>query len=80
MVCTPCNFEREVYLQQSEAFDSLTLDDVEEELIEHNHDITDIAYELAYSRYRIAKLEKLLRQVHKQALAIKTIAKDGLDY
>lgn len=79
MTYTPCLFEREVYLQQSEAFENLTLDDVEEELSEHNYDITDIAYELAYSRYRIAKLEKILRRVHKQALVLKTIANDGLD-
>ena len=44
----PCVFEREDYLQNSEIFEGLKLDDVENELSEHNHDISDIAYELAY--------------------------------
>lgn len=70
MTYTPCLFDRESYLRQSEAFESLTLDDAEEELSEYNYDITDIAYELAYSRYRIAKLEKILRGVHNQALVL----------
>lgn len=78
MAYEPCIFEREEYLQHAEAFESLKIDDVENELTEHNYDITDIAYELAYSRYRLAKLEKILRLVHKQSLVVQFIAKDGL--
>lgn len=75
---TPCVFERADYLSLSEQFENHTLDDVESELSEHNHDIEDIAYELAYSRYRIAKLEKLLRNALKQHCVVRTILEDGL--
>lgn len=76
---TPCVFERADYLSLSEQFESHTLDDVESELREHNHDIQDIAYELAYSRYRIAKLEKLLRNALKQHCVVRTILEDGVN-
>ena len=75
----PCVFEREDYLQNSEIFEGLKLDDVENELSEHNHDISDIAYELAYSRYRIAKLEKIIKSAIKQNLVCRTILEDGIN-
>jgi hypothetical protein len=57
MTYKPCDFDRSEYLALSEMFEELKLDDVDLEKSEHNYDLEDIAYELAYSRYRIAKLE-----------------------
>ena len=74
-----CVFERADYLSLSEKFENGTLDDVESELSEHNHDIQDIAYELAYSRYRIAKLEKIIRSAIKQNIVCRTILEDGIN-
>jgi hypothetical protein len=77
MKYTPLLFDRESYLQEHTIYETKTLNDVEWEISEHNGDIESMAYELAYSRYRIAKLENILRRAHKQSLVIKEITTDG---
>lgn len=52
-----CKFERSHYLELSNIFEDKSLDDVVSELDEFYWDIKSLAYELAYSRYCIAKLE-----------------------
>jgi multidrug resistance efflux pump len=51
------SFDRKEYLSVSSVFENESLDDVNTELSEFNDDITDMAYELAYTRYALAKIE-----------------------
>ena len=53
-------FSREEYLSVSSVFENETLDDIETELSEFNEDVEDMAYELAYTRYALAKTEREL--------------------
>lgn len=57
----PCQFDRKSYLEYAKAFESVELDDAENELCEFNNDAEDLAFELAYMRYRVAKLEQFIR-------------------
>lgn len=57
----PCQFDRESYLEHAKVFESVELDDAENELCEFNNDAEALAFELAYMRYRVAKLEQLIR-------------------
>jgi len=52
------NFRREDYLDESDYFESGDMPDATEELCEFNNNAEDIAYELAYTRYALAKLER----------------------
>lgn len=52
------DFDREQYLGLAKVFESSSLDDVTEELTEFSDDAEDLAYELAYTRYALAKAEK----------------------
>lgn len=56
----PCQFDRSEYLSHHKMFENAELNDVTMELCEFNEDIDDIAAELAYTRYQLAKVEKLL--------------------
>jgi len=58
----PCNFDRDDYLLNSEVFEKVVLETVENELTEFSEDVEDLAFELAYTRYRLAKMEKVLAQ------------------
>ena len=51
------SFDRKEYLSVSSVFENESLDDVDDELSEFNDDATDMAYELAYTRYALAKTE-----------------------
>ena len=51
------SFDRKEYLSVSSVFENESLDDVDTELSEFNGDATDMAYELAYTRYALAKIE-----------------------
>ena len=51
------SFDRKEYLSVSSVFENESLDDVDTELSEFNDDATDMAYELAYTRYAFAKIE-----------------------
>lgn len=51
------SFDRKEYLSVSSVFENESLDDVNTELSEFNDDATDMAYELAYTRYALAKCE-----------------------
>ena len=51
------SFDREEYLSIASIFESGKLDDVTNELSEFNDDPEDMAYELAYTRYALAKCE-----------------------
>jgi hypothetical protein len=59
----PLQFDRESYLNEHEIYETRTLNDVGWELSEFNGDPESIAYELAYSRYRIAQLEKTITKL-----------------
>jgi len=50
-------FDRQEYLAFEEVFEAGQLDDVTKELCEFSDDIEDMAYELAYTRYALAKVE-----------------------
>ena len=50
-------FDRQEYLAFDEIFEAGQLDDVTKELCEFSDDIEDMAYELAYTRYALAKAE-----------------------
>ena len=50
-------FDRQEYLAFEEIFEVGQLDDVTKELCEFSDDIEDMAYELAYTRYALAKCE-----------------------
>jgi len=62
-------FDRQEYMALKEIFDVGQLDDVTTELSEFSDDIEDMAYELAYTRYELAKVEArhnaLVEAVHK---------------
>lgn len=58
-------FNREEYLDCSSEFEEGILNDVEVELSEFSSDAEDLAYELAYTRYWLAKLELQLNQIKK---------------
>ena len=53
----PCSFDRKEYLENAYVFENQELSCVESELSEHNDDIDDMAHELAYTRYALAKAE-----------------------
>lgn len=57
----PCNFRRQDYLEHREVFDSVKLEDAQEELTEFSDDAEDLAFELAYTRFRVADLEEFIR-------------------
>jgi hypothetical protein len=54
-------FDRKTYLDLGASFETNTLDDVENELSEFNNDAEDLAWELAYTRHRVAKLEQFIK-------------------
>ena len=62
-------FDRQEYLAFDEIFEAGQLDDVTKELCEFSDDIEDMAYELAYTRYALAKAEArhaaLAEAIHK---------------
>jgi hypothetical protein len=57
MSYNPCNFDRNEYLAYSDIFEPLEIIDAAPELSEFNNDAENLAFELAYTRYRVAKLE-----------------------
>lgn len=57
----PCKFNRADYLEHAQLFEDVKIDDAENELCEFNNDAEDLAFELAYMRYRVAKLEQFIR-------------------
>lgn len=57
----PCQFSREDYLEHAQLFEAVKIDGAENELCEFNNDAEDLAFELAYMRYRVAKLEQLIK-------------------
>jgi len=61
MAYKPCNFRRQEYLENAELFEAVNIDTAEYELCEYNDDAEDLAFELAYTRYRVAKLEQFIR-------------------
>jgi hypothetical protein len=55
------DFRRQDYLTHALLFEDGGVDDVEEELSEFNDDAESLAFELAYTRYRVAKLEQFIK-------------------
>ena len=60
MAYEPCSFDRKEYLDNAEEFEAQEFEDWEGEMSEFNYDIDDLACELGYTRYRLAKAEKAL--------------------
>lgn len=58
----PCSFNRKGYLDHRDIFEKVELEDAESELCEMNNDAENLAFELAYTRYRLAKAEELLAE------------------
>lgn len=56
----PCQFDRESYLEHKYEFENIEMDDFTYEMTEFNDDPEELAAELAYMRYRVAKLEKAI--------------------
>jgi len=54
----PCDFDRNNYLESEQIFEGEMLDDATEEMTEFNDEPESLAYELAYTRYQLAKVEK----------------------
>lgn len=61
MAYTPCQFDRKSYLDHAQLFEAVKIDDAENELCEFNNDAEGLAFELAYMRYRVAKLEHFIK-------------------
>ena len=58
-----CSFDRVDYLKYRTIFETNTLDDVEGELTEFNHNAEDLAFELSYTRYQLAKAQEALAAI-----------------
>ena len=56
----PCKFDRRDYLDQRDMFENLEIEDADHELCEMNNDAEDLAFELAYTRFRVADLEQFI--------------------
>jgi len=56
-------FDRSKYLSNPDVFEARGLEEVDHELCEFNDHIEDIAYELAYTRYALAKAEAKLHNI-----------------
>jgi len=50
-------FDRSEYLSNKDLFESDDIDYVDSEVCEFNNDVEDMAYELAHTRYALAKAE-----------------------
>ena len=78
-------FDRQEYLTLEEIFEVGQLDDVTLELSEFSDDIEDMAYELAYTRYELAKTEarhNALVEAAKSVVAweyMKLVTEDHID-
>lgn len=60
------SFPRDYYLECAEEFEANRIDCVDQELSEFNHDEEDLAYELAYTRYTLAREELELEHLRAQ--------------
>lgn len=63
MAYIPCQFHRDEYLEVSDIFEKVAISDAENELCEFNNDAEDLAFELAYTRYYLAKAELKLKRI-----------------
>ena len=63
MLChtRPAISEEVTTLNHQKVFEQVALDDATDELTEFSEDAEDLAFELAYTRYRVAKLELFIR-------------------
>ena len=60
------SFPRDYYLECAEEFEANRIDCVDQELSEFNHDEEDLACELAYTRYTLAREELELEHLRAQ--------------
>ena len=60
------SFPRDYYLECAEEFEGNRIDCVDQELSEFNYDEEDLAYELAYTRYTLAREELELEHLRAQ--------------
>lgn len=63
MTWKPCDFDRKQYLADAAFYESTAvgIECITEEMSEFNDEADELALELAYSRYRIARLERFIR-------------------
>lgn len=66
------NFPRDYYLDCAEDFESSSADCIDQELSEFNGDAEDIAHELAYTRYSLAKKEAECEALLSQVTELRT--------
>ena len=59
----PCEFPRQEYLAYSKEFESKTIDNADSEVCEFSGGVEDLAFELSYTRYYLAKAEKLIEKL-----------------
>jgi len=69
-------FDRSQYLSNPDVFEAHGLDEVDHELCEFNNHIEDIAYELAYTRYALAKAEAKLHNIEEGLRMLDEMLKD----
>ena len=58
----PCQFDRSFYLKDSATFEASAVEEADHELCEFNDDAEDLAFELAYTRYALARLENRIKR------------------
>lgn len=63
MAYKPCNFDRSTYLDAGVEFEAVSIHDAKNELCEFSNDAEDLAFELAYTRYGLAKIEEALKDL-----------------
>lgn len=66
----PCSFAREEYLCDSDVFEAedITPNEYDKELSEFNDNAGDLAVELAYTRYALAKAELTIGTMEKDSI------------
>ncbi len=62
----PCSFNRDDYLEHAVQFEYVELDCCQNELTEFSDDAEGLAFELAYTRYALAKAEKSIIKLNKK--------------
>jgi len=71
-------FDRSHYLSNPDVFEAKGLEEVDHELCEFNDHIDDIAYELAYTRYALAKAEAKLHNIEEGLNRLESFLMDGM--
>lgn len=65
------SFSRDYYLECAEQFEGSCIDCVDQELSEFGGDAEDLAYELAYTRYALAREEVEIERLRSEVAELK---------